>query len=46
MTDFLHSVGIFVYGFGLGYFALPIWKLLTKIWEEAKIAKQEWRNPR
>jgi hypothetical protein len=35
----------FAFGLALGWFANPIWRLLTRILKEAKIAKQEWRNP-
>jgi hypothetical protein len=35
----------FAIGLALGWFSKPIWRLLTKILNEAKIAKQEWRNP-
>jgi hypothetical protein len=46
MTDFWHALEWFIYGFVVGWFANPIWRLLTRIVEEAKIAKDEWRNPR
>lgn len=42
----LDLISTFVYGFALGWFANPIWRILTKIYSEAKIAKDEWRNPR
>ena len=45
MTEFLNALGPFVYGFAFGYFAYPIWQILKKIWHEAKVAKNEWRNP-
>jgi hypothetical protein len=35
----------FALGLVLGWLAAPIWRLLTVIVKEAKIAKQEWRNP-
>ena len=44
--NFLEKLDIFLYGFVLGWFANPIWKILTKIVEEAKLAKDEWRKPR
>jgi len=46
MIEFWHAVEWFVYGAVVGYFAHPIWHLLTRIVEEAKIAKTEWRNPK
>ena len=39
------KVDWFAIGLALGWFANPIWRILTKIANEAKIAKQEWRNP-
>jgi hypothetical protein len=45
MEHFTFGLEWFIYGFVSGYFAYPIWKLLTKIYSEAKIAKDEWRNP-
>jgi hypothetical protein len=35
----------FAIGLAIGWFANPIWRLLTRIVKEAKIAKQEWKNP-
>lgn len=43
ITDWL---GPFVWGFALGFFWYPIWQILKKIWEEAKLAKKEWKQPR
>jgi hypothetical protein len=45
MNDFLQALGPFVYGFAAGYFWYPLWKLGKRIVEEAKLARQEWRNP-
>ena len=45
MSEFLNALGVFTYGFVLGYLWNPIWKILTKIWTEAKLAKNEWRKP-
>jgi hypothetical protein len=39
------KVDWFALGLALGWFANPVWRILTKIANEAKIAKQEWRNP-
>jgi hypothetical protein len=39
------KVDWFAIGIVIGWFANPIWRFLTIIVKEAKIAKQEWRNP-
>lgn len=44
--SFIDYIGPFVYGFILGYFWNPVWTLGKKIVSEARIAKEEWRNPR
>ena len=36
----------FVCGFVIGWLFMPVYKILTKIIEEAKIAKREWHNPK
>ena len=47
MNEFLNALGWFVYGFMLGWIANPLWRLLTKIVQEAKIARNEWhKGPR
>jgi hypothetical protein len=46
MIEFWHAVEWFIYGLIVGYFALPVWNLLTKIVQEVKLAKDEWRNPK
>ena len=43
--EFWHAIEWFIYGAIAGWFANPFWRLLTKIVNEATIAKQEWRNP-
>jgi len=45
MQEFLNSIGPFSWGFALGFFWMPTWKILKKVWQEAKIAKEEWRKP-
>lgn len=35
----------FLYGVAAGYFLNPLWALIKKIVHEAKVAKNEWRNP-
>lgn len=39
-------VSPFFYGFAAGYFWFPVYKIIKKIWHEAKLAKQEWKKPR
>ena len=36
----------FICGFLIGWLFIPLYKLLTKIAEEAKLARQEWGNPK
>lgn len=36
----------FVVGAVLGYAWNPVWQLIKKIWSEAKLAKDEWSNPK
>ena len=40
------ALNYFVIGAVAGYFWNPVWAILKKIWHEAKVAKNEWRNPR
>jgi hypothetical protein len=35
----------FVWGVVVGYFWFPLWKILKKIWAEAKLASKEWKDP-
>ena len=44
MTEFLNALGPFAYGFVIGYFWYPLWKLGKRIVEEAKLARHEWKN--
>ena len=46
MTEFLNALGPFAYGFVIGYFWYPLWKLGKRIVEEAKLARHEWKNPK
>jgi hypothetical protein len=45
VNDFLQALAPFVWGFVLGYFWHPVWNLCKRIYEEAKLAKYQWRNP-
>ena len=40
------AINYFVIGAVAGYFWNPVWAILKKIWHEAKVAKNEWQNPR
>ena len=44
MSDFLFGLEWFVYGFVCGFLATPVYKFLTKFWEELKIARQQWHR--
>jgi membrane-associated phospholipid phosphatase len=46
MSNFLDALGWFTFGFATGYFWYPLWQLGKKIVAEAKLAREEWRNPR
>ena len=45
MDDFLQALAPFVYGFIVGFFWNPFCTLARRIYEEAKLARKEWRNP-
>lgn len=45
MEQFLHDLGLFLYGAAAGYFFYPIYKIIKKIIYEAKLASKEWHNP-
>lgn len=45
MQDFINDIGPFSWGFAAGFLWYPIWKILKKIYSEAKQASKEWRNP-
>jgi hypothetical protein len=40
------ALNYFVLGAVVGYFGQPVWNILKKIWYEAKVARNEWQNPR
>jgi hypothetical protein len=46
MTEFLQWFDGFMYGLVIGIIARPAFVVLTKIIQEVKIAKQQWRKPR
>jgi hypothetical protein len=46
MTDFVTALGWLAWGFAAGYFWNPVWEILKKIYSEARIAQNEWRNPK
>jgi hypothetical protein len=42
MTEFVNALVPFVYGFAIGFFYNPLWKLFKRIVNEVKTAKKEW----
>ena len=38
----INALEMFVYGFALGYFCNPVWRIIKKIIHEARLAKKEW----
>ena len=44
MTAFVDAINFFVAGFVLGLFGPALCKLIPKIIEEFKLAKQQWRG--
>lgn len=39
------GAGTFIWGFAMGYFWFPVFRILKRIWREAKLAQQQWKNP-
>jgi hypothetical protein len=35
----------FIWGFAIGFFCYPSWKISKKIWQEAKKTRKEWSQP-
>jgi hypothetical protein len=46
MTDLFEALKWLLYGFVIGFFFHPMITILRRVYEEFKIAKQEWRQPR
>jgi hypothetical protein len=46
MIGFWHAIEWFIYGFLAGWLLDPAWHLIKRIWQEAKVARDEWRRPR
>lgn len=46
MTDLFEALKWLLYGFAIGYLFTPAMTILRRVYEEFKIAKQEWRQPR
>ena len=44
MTAFVDAMNFFLAGFILGLFGPTLYKLILKIIEEFKLAKQQWRG--
>lgn len=45
MNEVIKWIEPFAYGFIVGYFWPPFWKIAKKICYEAKLASQEWKKP-
>lgn len=45
VDEFRSWIDPFIWGFFIGFVAVPIWRALKEVWHQAKIAKHEWRNP-
>lgn len=46
MIEFLIAVEWFIYGFAAGFVAKPAWRLAKRIWQEARLARDQWSQPR
>lgn len=46
MTEFWLATEWFIYGFAAGIAAVPGWHLTRRICQEAKIARDQWSQPR
>jgi hypothetical protein len=46
MTEFWLATEWFVYGLIAGVAAKPGWDLCQRVWQEAKLARDEWSRPR
>lgn len=46
MIEFLIAAEWFIYGFVAGFVARPAWTIAKQIWQEAKLAREQWSQPR
>ncbi len=46
MIEFLIAAEWFMYGFIAGITAVPGWHIARRVWQEAKLAREEWGRPR
>ena len=42
MEQLWNDLALIIYGAAFGYLWHPVWKILKKIWTEAKKAREEW----
>ena len=43
--DLWEAVKWLLYGFVAGFFFLPVVTLVRRVYEEVKLAREEWRQP-
>jgi hypothetical protein len=46
MTEFWLATEWFVWGFVAGVLAKPAWNIAWRVWQEAKLARDQWSQPR
>ena len=46
MTDLWEALKWLLYGFVLGYLAVPAVTICRRVYEEFKLAREEWSRPR
>lgn len=45
MTEFWHATEWFIWGLVAGLLAAPTWTIAKRVWQEAKLAREQWGNP-
>lgn len=45
MTEFWLATEWFIYGFAAGFVARPAWTVIKRVWQEARLARDEWGRP-
>jgi hypothetical protein len=46
MIEIWNAIEWAIYGFVAGFVAKPVWNLCQRVWQEAKLARDEWSQPR
>jgi len=46
MTEFWLATEWFVWGFVAGFVARPAWHIGQRVWQEVRLARDEWGRPR